>query len=37
LRRLRVQGPVVAFGISDEQSPGAAAPGNPALIEGVMR
>ena len=32
----RVQGPVVAFAISDEQSPGAAAPGSPALIQGVV-
>ena len=32
----RVQGPVVAFAISDEQSPGAVSPGNPALIQGAV-
>ena len=30
----RVQGPVTAFAITDEQSPGAASPSNPVLIQG---
>ena len=30
----RVQGPVGAFAITDEQSPGAVSPSNPALIQG---
>jgi hypothetical protein len=30
----RVQGPVTAFAITDEHSPGAASPTNPALIQG---
>jgi len=32
----RVQGPVAGFAITDEQSPGAVSPSNPAMIQGAV-